>query len=42
MTANAFVEDGQVCIDAGMNDPIGKPAEPERLFEAILKWLTQT
>jgi len=39
MTANAFVEDRQVCLDAGMNDHIGKPVEPERLFETMLKWL---
>jgi CheY-like chemotaxis protein len=39
MTANAFDEDRQVCIEAGMNDHIGKPVDPERLFETILKWL---
>jgi signal transduction histidine kinase/ActR/RegA family two-component response regulator len=40
MTANAFDEDRQRCLDAGMNDHIGKPVDPERLFETILKWLT--
>ena len=39
MTANAFDEDRQVCIEAGMNDPIGKSVDPERLFETLLKWL---
>jgi CheY-like chemotaxis protein len=39
MTANAFDEDRRVCIDAGMNDHIGKPVNPEKLFETLLKWL---
>ncbi len=41
MTANAFSEDRQRCLDAGMNDHIGKPVAPQRLFETLLKWLTQ-
>uniref|UniRef100_Q47C90 Sensory/regulatory protein RpfC n=1 Tax=Dechloromonas aromatica (strain RCB) TaxID=159087 RepID=Q47C90_DECAR len=39
MTANAFTEDRQRCLDAGMNDHIGKPVDPELLFEILLKWL---
>ncbi|NML26285.1 hybrid sensor histidine kinase/response regulator [Zoogloea dura] len=39
MTANAFNEDRQVCIEAGMNDHIGKPVRPELLFSTLLKWL---
>jgi CheY-like chemotaxis protein len=41
MTANAFEGDRQACLDAGMNDHIGKPVDPEVLFETLLKWLSQ-
>ena len=40
MTSNAFDEDRQVCLDAGMNDHIAKPVDPPVLFETLLKWLT--
>jgi CheY-like chemotaxis protein len=40
MTANAFDEDRQVCLEAGMNDHIGKPVDPVKLFETLLKWLS--
>lgn len=39
MTANAFREDRQRCLEAGMNDHVGKPVNPEALFAALLKWL---
>ena len=41
MTANAFEEDRRDCLAAGMNDHIGKPIDPERLYEILLKWLSQ-
>ncbi len=36
MTANAFREDAEKCLEVGMNAHIAKPFEPERLF-AVLK-----
>ena len=39
MTANAFAEDRARCIDAGMDDFITKPVNPQALFATLLKWL---
>jgi CheY-like chemotaxis protein len=42
MTANAFNEDREECLAAGMNDHVGKPVAPEALYAIILKWLRRT
>ncbi len=39
MTANAFDDDRDACLAAGMNDHVAKPVTPERLFEALNRWL---
>ena len=35
MTANAFDEDVQKSIQAGMDAHLSKPVEPEKLFESL-------
>ncbi|MEY4749712.1 MAG: hypothetical protein RIQ60_1926 [Pseudomonadota bacterium] len=40
MTANAFNDDKVRCLDAGMNDFIAKPVEPEKFYQILLKWMT--
>lgn len=40
MTANVLQADRQRCLDAGMNDFLSKPIEPELLWQTLLKWIT--
>lgn len=40
MTANAFVEDRRKALDAGMNEHLPKPIDPDALFRLLVKYLT--
>jgi signal transduction histidine kinase/ActR/RegA family two-component response regulator len=39
MTANAFSQDRTLCLEAGMDDFITKPVEPNVLTQVLLHWL---
>jgi two-component system sensor histidine kinase/response regulator len=38
MTANAMAADRDRCLEAGMNDHIAKPIDPDQLFSVMLRW----
>ncbi len=42
MTANAFAEDKARCFEAGMNDFLVKPIDPDVLLSILLRWLEQS
>jgi two-component system, sensor histidine kinase and response regulator len=39
MTANVMDSDREKCTEAGMNDHLAKPIDPEALFAALLRWI---
>jgi signal transduction histidine kinase/CheY-like chemotaxis protein len=39
MTANAMAGDEQKSIEAGMNDHVTKPIDPDQLFATLQKWI---
>jgi PAS domain S-box-containing protein len=42
MTANAFSEDRQSCLAAGMDDHVAKPVHAEALYATLLRWLSRS
>ena len=40
MTANAFDEERQRCLEAGMDDHVAKPVVAEQLFATLYEWLS--
>jgi signal transduction histidine kinase/DNA-binding response OmpR family regulator/HPt (histidine-containing phosphotransfer) domain-containing protein len=39
MTANVMESDREKCTEAGMNDHLAKPIDPEALFASLLRWI---
>jgi signal transduction histidine kinase/DNA-binding response OmpR family regulator len=42
MTANAMNTDRERCLEVGMNDHLAKPIDPDRLIEALRRWIRPT
>ena len=41
LTANAYDEDCQACLRAGMNDHLSKPIDTRHLFQTMLHWMSR-
>ena len=39
MTANAMQQDQDACLEAGMNDFVAKPIDPQQLLQVLQRWL---
>jgi two-component system sensor histidine kinase/response regulator len=41
MTANAMDTDREMCRQAGMNDHLSKPIDPDAMFATVMQWVKQ-
>lgn len=39
LTAHALESDTKISLEAGMNDHLNKPIQPEALYQSLLKWI---
>ncbi|MBF0429043.1 MAG: response regulator [Magnetococcales bacterium] len=39
MTANAMSSDRDLCLEAGMQDHIAKPIDPDKLYDILCRWI---
>jgi len=39
MTANAMPGDREKCLQAGMNDHVSKPVDPNQLYATLIRWI---
>jgi signal transduction histidine kinase/DNA-binding response OmpR family regulator len=39
ITANAMGADREICRQAGMNDHVSKPIDPDAMFATVMKWI---
>lgn len=42
LTAHALEEEKQKCLNAGMNDHLAKPIEPDYLLQILLQWIPES